>query len=64
LNGLPAPSDIAEDEIKVYVEILKQYYLFDKESKDHALAKSMIANAGLEGTTGLFPLLVKLKVFG
>ncbi|NNL75282.1 MAG: RNB domain-containing ribonuclease [Desulfobacterales bacterium] len=64
LNGLPAPSDIAEDEIKVYVEILKQFYLFDKESKDHALAKAMIAKSGLEGTPGLFRLLVKLKVFG
>ena len=63
LNGLPAPADVGEDEIKVFVEILKQYYLFEKESKDHALAKSMLAKAGLEKTRGLFQLLVKLNVF-
>jgi exoribonuclease-2 len=39
------------------------YYLFEKESKDHTLARAMIRNSGLELTTGLFPILVKLGVF-
>ena len=63
LNGRPAPEDVNQHETNIFIEILKQYYLFEKESKEHALAKSMIAKAGLERTTGLFQLLVKLDVF-
>ena len=51
------------DDIRQYIEILKSYYLFDKESKDYAIAKSMTARAGVESTDGLFKLFVKLGIF-
>jgi len=61
-NAAP-PSDATEQDIQEFVEILRSFYLFEKDSPHHALAKAMISKAGLERTTGLFPLLVKLNVF-
>jgi len=63
LNGIPPPGDGKADYTPEVINILRSYYLFDKDSEDQALAKAMISKAGLDGTTGLFPLLVKLDVF-
>jgi exoribonuclease-2 len=63
LNGSLPPVDVDEQDIRDFISILKNYYLFEKESKDHALAKAMISKSGLERTTGLFPILVKVNVF-
>jgi exoribonuclease-2 len=51
------------DDIRLYIEILRSYYLFDKESKDYALAKAMIARAGIESADALFKIFVKLGIF-
>jgi exoribonuclease-2 len=51
------------DDIRQYIEILKSYYLFDKESRDYALAKAMTARAGLESGDELFKIFVKLGIF-
>ncbi|MEJ2099617.1 MAG: ribonuclease catalytic domain-containing protein [Desulfobacterales bacterium] len=51
------------NDIRQYIKILKSYYLFDKESKDYALAKAMTARAGIESADGLFNLFVKLGIF-
>ena len=52
-----------EEDTREFINILKSYYLFEKESEDHVLARAMINKSGLDWTTGLFPILVKLKVF-
>jgi exoribonuclease-2 len=53
---------LSDDHLK-YIEILKSYYLFEKESKDYAIARAMTARAGVEGNHDLFKVLVKLGVF-
>ena len=63
LNGTPPPANLTQADTLEIIHILKTYYLFENESKNHALAKALISKSGLERTTGLFPLLVKLKVF-
>ena len=56
-------SQSLSDDIRQYIEILKSYYLFDKESKDYAAAKAMTARAGVESADDLFKILVKLDIF-
>jgi len=63
VNDTPPPADLAEDDTREIIELLKSYYLFDKDSKDHAPARAILGKAGLDRTAGLFPLLVKLNVF-
>ncbi len=63
LNDMPPPVDVKEDDTQEIIGILKSYFLFGEDSQEDALARAMISKAGLEGTTGLFQLLVKLKVF-
>ena len=62
-NGSSPPVGVNEEDVREFTTILKNYYLFEKESNDHALAKAMISKSGLERTAGLFPILVKLNVF-
>ncbi|MEJ2164303.1 MAG: ribonuclease catalytic domain-containing protein [Desulfobacterales bacterium] len=57
------PADVSENDIQEFVEILRSFYLFEKESPHEALAREMISKAGLERAAGVFPLLVKLNVF-
>jgi exoribonuclease-2 len=61
-SNLPSDEMNPEEAAEV-IDILKSYYLFEKDSKDHALAKAIINRANIDAPTGLFPLLVKLKVF-
>jgi len=63
VNGSSPPAEVDEEDTREFVDILKSYYLFEKESKDHALARAIISKSGLDWTTGLFPILVKLGVF-
>ena len=63
MNSTSPSEEINPEEAAEFTHILKSYYLFEKNSKDHALAKAMITKANLDEPTGLFPLLVKLKVF-
>jgi exoribonuclease-2 len=63
VNGTPPPANLNEADTREIIQILKSYYLFENESKNYVLAKAIISKPGLERTIGLFPLLVKLKVF-
>ena len=63
VNGTSPPVDMSEADSQEILNILKSYYLFEKESNDCALARAMINNSGIEPTAALFPLLVKLNVF-
>lgn len=51
------------DEQKEIIEILKSYYLFEKESIQYTLAQAILAKAGIESRNGLFQVLVKLGIF-
>lgn len=62
-NGSSPGIDLDETDRQEFTDILRSYYLFEKESRDYAIAKAIISKAGLDRTTGLFPLLTKLKVF-
>lgn len=65
LNGKISPSPPASltvDEIK-FVNIITPFYLFEKESKDFALARAMLLRAGIKDKQELFPLLIKLGVW-
>ena len=63
LNDLPQPVDAKQEDVEEIINILKSYYIFENDCKDYTLAKAMVSNAGLTGTSGLFSLLVKLDVF-
>ena len=63
MNSTAPPDEVSETDAGEFTEILKSYFLFGNESKDDTLAKAMIRRAGLDMSTGLFPLLVKLDVF-
>lgn len=63
MNSTSPPEEMNPEDAAEITRVLKSYYLIEKESKDHALAKAMINRANLDTSTGFFPLLVKLKVF-
>ncbi len=42
------------DEIRQSIEILKSYYLVQKDSKDYEIARAMTARAGIESTHDIF----------
>lgn len=46
-----------------FVELLKSFYLFGKESRNHALSRAMLAKAGIRDSEAVFLLLVKLGVW-
>ena len=50
-------------EIRQSIEILKSYYLFQKESKNCEIARAMIAKAGIESLNDILQILVKLGIF-
>ncbi len=45
------------------INILKSFYLFEKESKHYNHAKAMLVKAGINADEGIFQVLVKLGVF-
>jgi exoribonuclease-2 len=51
------------DEQKEFAEILKSYYLFEKDSAQYALAREILAKADITDPEGVFDILVKLGVF-
>ena len=61
-NGSADPRSLSDD-IRTCIHILKSYFLFDKESKDYAVAKAMTARAGVESAADLFRIFVKLGIF-
>jgi exoribonuclease-2 len=61
-NG-PTAADAREPGVNEFLEVLKSYHLFEKESPDHSLARGMLERAGLDKTDELFALLVKAGVF-
>ena len=60
LNDTPASPPENKAQI---INILKSFYLFQKESKTYTLGKAMLAKAGIDPDEGIFQVLVKLGVF-
>ena len=60
LNNTPCSSPENQTQI---INILKSYYLFQKESTTYALGKAMLATADMDPDEGVFQVLVKLGVF-
>ncbi len=50
-------------EIHQAIEILKSYYLFQKDCKDYEIARAIAARAAIESPQDIFRILVKLGVF-
>jgi exoribonuclease-2 len=61
-TGSGNPQSRSDDTLKT-IDILKSYYLFEKESKDYAIARAMTARAGVENHHDLFKIFVKLGIF-
>jgi exoribonuclease-2 len=53
---------ISEDKTEI-VNLLKSFYLFEKESKHYDLCKAILARAGIDPDEGTFKVLAKLGVF-
>jgi exoribonuclease-2 len=58
-----ADIQLLSEDRQEFIDILRSYYLFEKDSKDYAIAKAMIAKAGIENTDHIFQILVKLGVY-
>ncbi|MDH3566549.1 MAG: exoribonuclease II, partial [Desulfobacteraceae bacterium] len=57
-----AHPSVPEDKIEI-VNLLKSFYLFEKESEHYDLAKAVLARAGIDPDEGIFKVLTKLGVF-
>ncbi|MFP4306215.1 MAG: ribonuclease catalytic domain-containing protein [Desulfococcaceae bacterium] len=58
-----APAADGEGEAKRFVEILRSFYLMEKESPEADLAREIMARGGLEGPESIFDLFVSLGVW-
>jgi exoribonuclease-2 len=56
------PGPVPDDRM-ASVEILKDYYLFEKDSETHLLAKAMLAKAGIKSGEMIFNALVKVGIW-
>ena len=62
-SNQPVASGCLSDDCHEFIEIIKSYYLFDKESSHYALGKALLAKAGVKDTEKIFQALVKIGVF-
>ena len=66
-DTIPALPDSLSDSLSTgeseFVEILKSFYLFEKESRHYKLANEMLVNAGIDNPEKVFQLLVKLGIW-
>ncbi len=46
-----------------FIEILKSYYLFGKESRDYLTARAILSGAGIDNTEKIFDALVKVGIW-
>jgi exoribonuclease-2 len=59
----PTAADAGEPGAGEFLDVLKSYYLWEKECPDYSLAKGMLERAGMDESEELFALLVKAGVF-
>ena len=58
-DNLPS---IPDDKMEI-VNLLKSFYLFEKENEHYDLGKAILARAGIDPDEGIFKILAKLGVF-
>ncbi len=51
------------EETTAFIDVLKSYYLFEKESPEFTIGKAMLTRAGIDGGANLFKLLVQLGIW-
>ena len=56
--SLAVPAAVDDAPPPEVLDVLKTYYLFEKESPDQSLARGILDRAGLGGAEALFPILV------
>ncbi|MFA9497984.1 MAG: ribonuclease catalytic domain-containing protein [Deltaproteobacteria bacterium] len=56
------PPSIPDDKMEI-VNLLKSFYLFEKENEHYDLGKAILARAGIDPDEGIFKILAKLGVF-
>ena len=61
-SGTVDPQSLSDD-IQQYIEILRSFHLFEKESKNYSIARALIARAGIKSSDDIFEILVKLGVY-
>ncbi|MDY6824091.1 MAG: RNB domain-containing ribonuclease [Thermodesulfobacteriota bacterium] len=54
---------VLDDRTREFVDILKPYYIFDKDAPDYALAREMLAKAGGVSPDTIFFLMVRLGIW-
>jgi len=58
-----ATPDAQEPGVAELLDVLKSYYLFEKDSPDYSIARGVLERAGLDGVDELFPILCRIGVF-
>jgi exoribonuclease-2 len=58
-----ADLQMLSDEIRQSIDILKSYYLFEKDSKDNEIARAMIARAAIENIHDIFQIFAAVGIF-
>ncbi len=59
-NVLDGSVDQTIEDTGHFIEILKSYYLFGKESPHYSLGRAMLAKAGMENSEKIFEVMVKI----
>ncbi len=62
-NAFTSTDPDVDEDMEDIVDILKSYYLYDKESPEPSLAKAILSKAGVEKGDKLFGLLVRFGVW-
>lgn len=62
-KNMESHTPIGVDDNRECIEILKSFYLFDKESPYHDIGKALLSRAGVENPARVFSLLVKLGIW-
>jgi exoribonuclease-2 len=62
-NVLNSKASVVTENCRPFMEILKSFYLFGKESSEYDIAKLMLAKAGVDPEESLFGLFVKLGIW-
>ncbi len=63
-NMLDGSVDQTTEDTRHFIEILKSYYLFGKESPHRLIGRAMLSRAGVENVEKIFDAMVKIGAWG
>jgi len=61
-NNTADPATLSEEAVE-YINILKSYYIHEKESEHYAIGKEILSKADIRSTSEIFEIFVNLGVF-